>query len=246
MMRKGQHSGILICLVMIAMLLAGCNSSSGSGTQTANLGKTPVVTPTSAVETPTTAAATPTVVAGTPNVTPTPVSTVASSCIETGASDYANTGAPRHFVGDRITLTYPSSSGCKVLTTPGQSASHYFFVYPSAPNSGMGVDEHNEDQDPGLMAEHVLLLTQAEMVQVATNSTSFTFTSAHGITWTGWDSTITLSHTYPGFGKYHVRILVHNYQDGQKCVVGIIAPETGYQDIYRGFFLPMIQSLALK
>lgn len=247
-MKKVRYSCIFLCLVLIAMLLVGCNSSSsGGGSQISREGKTPVVTPTSAVETPTVAAATPTVVPKTPTV---PVAIASPQITPTPSSD----GRLTHFVGDLVTLDYPSYFRYKEVTIPGLPAGNHRFTDPMAPNTYIDVYEHDGDQEPGSLAAHTLSLTQAEMTQVATSGTSFTFTSAKGIQWTGRDSSITLSHTYPGYtGKYHIRILIHamlKYQPGQtsgeKLVIGIIAPESVYQQNYQTLFLPIIQSLAFK
>ncbi|BCL82693.1 hypothetical protein ccbrp13_51580 [Ktedonobacteria bacterium brp13] len=164
-----------------------------------------------------------------------------------GVSDQNATGKLLQFQGDLFTLKYPEYFGRQEVYIPGQPAGNHRFVFPMAPHSGLDVYEHDEDQDPGLIAAHTLSLTNAEMVQAAVNTNTVSFTSATGIHWVGWDVAITLSHQPLGYsGKYEIRILVHDTDAYQHIVVGVIAPESGFATNYQTVFLPIIQSLTLK
>lgn len=158
------------------------------------------------------------------------------------------TGPLVQFQGDLFTLKYPEYFGEQLVPVDFQPQGNYRFVYPVAPHPYLDVYEHDEDQDPGEMAAHTLGLTNAEMLQAGTNDKPITFTSATGIHWTGWDTTITLSHQPVGFSsQYHIRILTHtNTNTHQKIVIGIMAPVSSFASLYQAKFLPIIQSLTLK
>jgi len=233
--RKLQHVGICACLLLLSIAIVGCNSQTGSAQAVAPK-TTPVVTPTTAPS-----------VKSTPAATPTATSVTLAQQTANQVSGGGSTCQPEQFQGDQFTLTYPSCYPRQAVPVPGQPTGNYRFTYPSAPHSYLDVYEHNADQDPGYMATHTLSLTNAEMLQAGMNGKNVAFTSATGLHWTGWDTTITLSQPPVGFsGRYHIRVLIYNTGAHQQIVIGILAPESSFATNYQTDFLPIIQSLALR